>query len=124
MLRNTKQREEIRRVLRRAGRPLSPQEVLDTARPALPRLGIATVYRNLRALVEAQWLRAVELPGAPDRYEVAGKAHHHHFHCRSCDGLFEIEDCPGNLAALTPQDYYLERHEIFLYGLCDACGPP
>jgi Fur family ferric uptake transcriptional regulator len=117
MQRNTKQRREIRCVLQRAGRPLSPREVL-------ARLGIATVYRNLRALVEAQWLRAVELPGAPDRYEVAGKAHHHHFHCRSCDGLFEIEDCPGNLAALTPDHYQLERHEIFLYGLCDTCVPP
>lgn len=121
MLRRTQQREAIRRAFRDAGRPLSPGEVLERAASASPGLGIATVYRNIRALVERGWLRTVALPGAPDRYEVDGKAHHHHFHCRACDRVYEVDDCPGRLADLAPEGFRPEAHEIILYGLCRTC---
>jgi len=84
-------------------------------------LGIATVYRNLRTLQDSGWLEAVELPGEPARYEVAGKGHHHHFHCRDCDRVYEVDGCPGNLDEVTPQGFQLENHEFVLYGLCDTC---
>lgn len=121
MQRQTRQRRTIRSVLQQAGRPLSPTEILAACREELPRLGLATVYRNLKALVASEWLHVVELPGAAARYEVADKGHHHHFHCRYCDGVFEIDDCPGNLAALTPPGFDLEHHEVFLFGACPDC---
>jgi Fur family transcriptional regulator, ferric uptake regulator len=89
----------------------------------VPSLGIATVYRNVKALLEDGTLRVVNVPGQPDRYERAGKEHHHHFHCRACDGLFEVEACPGGLAALAPDGFRTERHEIILFGLCSQCSP-
>lgn len=92
------------------------------ARGTLPRLGIATVYRTVKAMLEDGTLRAVELPGAPARYELSGKGHHHHFHCRACDGVFEVEACPGRMSGLLPGGFRLERHEIILYGLCAGCG--
>lgn len=122
MQRKTQQRAAIRRAFERADRPLSPQEVLASAQAEQPGLGIATVYRNVKALVERGWLRAVGLPGAPDRYEVAGKDHHHHFHCRACDGVFEVAACPGDLEALPPDGFEVESHEIILYGVCEACS--
>jgi Fur family transcriptional regulator, ferric uptake regulator len=119
--RNTRQREAIRAALRGAGRPLSPHEILEQARRLAPGLGLATVYRNVRALTAEGWLRSVELPGAASRYELSGKEHHHHFHCRSCDGLFEVARCPGELRELVPRGFQLERHEVILYGLCQVC---
>lgn len=121
MARRTRQRDAIREAFQAADRPLAPTECLDLAAEDVPGLGIATVYRNIKRLLDAGWLRVVELPGAPDRYEVAGKSHHHHFHCRECDGLYEVEDCPGSLAGLAPTGFVVERHEILLYGLCDGC---
>ena len=121
MQRQTRQRDAIRAALTAAGRPLGPQEILAVVRPELPRLGLATVYRTLKGLLDDGWLRAVELPGAPARYEVAGKAHHHHFHCRACDGLFEVEACPSGIRGLLPGGFRLERHEIILYGVCAGC---
>ena len=123
MQRNTQQRSAIREALQLAGRPLSPQEILEAAQAEVPGLGIATVYRNVRALVEEGWLQTVDLPGAASRYEVADKEHHHHFHCRCCDGVFDIEDCPGTLKDLAPRGFQLESHEIILYGLCATCAP-
>lgn len=119
--RNTQQRGAIRHALSQAGRPLSPREILDSARDSVPGIGIATVYRNVKALVGDGWLRTVDLPGAPSRYEVAGKDHHHHFHCRNCDRVFEVEECPGTLQDIAPRGFELDSHEIILYGTCETC---
>ena len=127
--RSTSQRRALLKAFERAGRPLSPQEALDLARPHAPAsIGIATVYRNLRALADKGVLKAVSLPGeSASRYELCGKAHHHHFHCRKCHHVFEVEGCPGNIEPLVPKGFQLEDHEVVLYGLCSGCrrtGPP
>lgn len=121
MQRDTRQRKAIRKALVEAGHPLSPQELHEAAQEYVAGLGIATVYRNIRALGENGFLESVELPGEPPRYEVAGKGHHHHFHCRSCDRVFEVDGCPGNLDRITPSGFQLEDHEFVLYGQCVEC---
>jgi Fur family ferric uptake transcriptional regulator len=121
MERNTRQRNAIRQVFAENDRPLGPQEVLDAAQVHLPGLGIATVYRTLKAMTEEGWLAPVELPGEPQRYEVAGKGHHHHFRCRDCDRVFEIDGCLTNLKKLVPRGFRIDRHEVVLYGTCKTC---
>lgn len=121
MERETRQRQAIRRALLEADRPLGPQEVLLGAQVSCPGLGIATVYRTLRSLLEDGWLTSVDLPGEPARYERAGKSHHHHFHCQACGRIFEMDSCPKGLAALVPAGFALQRHEVILYGRCAAC---
>ena len=119
--RKTRQREAIRRAFEEAGRPLGPAECLSRAAASVPQLGLATVYRNIKRLIDDGFLQVVELPGEPDRYETADKQHHHHFHCRVCDGVFEVETCPGGFAAVTPPGFQLESHEVILYGVCSGC---
>ncbi|MEM7235037.1 MAG: transcriptional repressor [Planctomycetota bacterium] len=121
MKRNTKQRDAIRQVFERRIHPLAPQEVLEEAQALSPGLGIATVYRNLKALVDDGWLVPVLVPGEPDRYERAGKRHHHHFRCRDCEGLFDVEGCVSGLEAMLPDGFQLEGHELTLYGRCGGC---
>lgn len=122
--RDTTQRRAILDALRVAGRPVTPQELLEHAQVQVPALGIATVYRNLARLQEGGDVSAVALPGqSTTRFELAGKAHHHHFHCRTCDGVYEIDACPGNLRGLAPTGFVLEDHEVVLYGLCAQCSP-
>jgi Fur family transcriptional regulator, ferric uptake regulator len=122
MERTTRQRDAIRRTFEIIDRPLSPSEVLDNARDEVPRLGIATVYRTLRALCDENWLTAVEIPGEAPRYERAHKAHHHHFVCRHCRQVFEVAGCADGLSELTPEGFVLESHDIVLAGLCSACA--
>jgi Fur family ferric uptake transcriptional regulator len=120
--RNTPQRQAIRDALQQANRPLSPHEVLAGAQGEVPRLGIATVYRTLKELTQEGWLVAVELPGEPQRWEVAGKGHHHHFSCEDCGKVFELRGCPPNLGLLVPPGFTMQRHEVFIYGHCRECG--
>ncbi len=121
--RDTNQRRAIRDVLTLAGRPLTPREVQDEARTLVPNLGIATVYRTLKALLEEGWLSAVEMPGQPQRYEQAGKEHHHHFNCNRCGRTFEMDGCPGGLDQMVPHGFKMETHEVFIYGVCEECNP-
>jgi len=120
--RNTAQRRTIRKVFEDAGRPLAPGEVLDAARKQLPQLGLATVYRTLKGLTEEGWLQPVEVPGEPQRYELAGKDHHHHFSCRVCGGMFDFHGCPPDLDKLVPPGFVMEDHELYLYGRCPTCA--
>lgn len=119
--RRTQQRDAIRKAFEDASRPLGPREVLDIAQESVPGLGVATVYRTLKKLVEEGILRPVELPGAPNRYELAGLDHHHHFCCRACDRVFDVEGCPDRVSELVPSGFELEEHEVVLYGVCSSC---
>ena len=119
--RNTQQRREIREVFERNDRPLAADEVLDLAQQKVTGLGMATVYRTIKALSDEGWLVPVEVPGAPPRYEVRGKAHHHHFHCLKCGKLFELEGCLERLGKLIPPSFRVVDHVILLYGYCTTC---
>lgn len=120
--RETRQRRALRQVFANAKHPLGPKEARELAEAEVPGLGIATVYRTIRAWVEEEWLAPVQFPGEPPRYERAGKRHHHHFHCRSCDGVYDVSGCPPDVTRLAPPGFLLENHEIVLRGLCNGCA--
>lgn len=124
MERNTRQRSAIRDAIAQADRPLLPQEVLVAAQQVVPGLGIATVYRNLKVLVEEGELQAVNLPGENPRFELVGHQHHHHFQCRECQRVFDVHACPGDLSRLAPQGFTVEDHDLTLYGRCKDCVAP
>ncbi|GMV10945.1 MAG TPA: transcriptional repressor [Gemmatimonadaceae bacterium] len=119
--RNTRQRAAVRRALEAHGMPMRAQEVRDAAARDVPAIGLATVYRALRSLIEAGEVVTVELPGDTPRYELAHAHHHHHFRCRVCERVFEVEGCPGDLAALAPMGFSVDGHEVVLYGRCVGC---
>ncbi|MCX7717895.1 MAG: transcriptional repressor [Candidatus Sumerlaeaceae bacterium] len=122
MERNTNQRRAIRKAFEETGRPLSPLEVLQAAKPYAPSLGIATVYRALKGLTEEGWLMPVELPGESPRFEMANKPHHHHFSCRKCKLVFDLPECRESFKALVPPNFTVDSHEVVFYGLCPKCG--
>ncbi|MDH3215456.1 MAG: transcriptional repressor [Candidatus Krumholzibacteria bacterium] len=122
MPRKTQQRNAVQRVLADANRPLSAQEVFEAAQDFATGLGIATVYRNLKMMVREKRLVLVSLAGEPNRYELAGKAHHHHFHCRDCNRVFEVPECTSDLRRMTPDGFLLDSHDLVLYGKCRECA--
>lgn len=119
--RNTSQRRAIREVFESSDRPLSTEEVLAAAQKHKPTLGIATVYRTLKMLIDEGWLKTVVLPGMPPRYERAGKSPHHHFYCSSCGRAFEVPCCGALLDTVVPDGFTVRSHDLVLYGACDQC---
>lgn len=120
--RDTSQRRAIRKVFEADDRPLSTQEIHEAARREIPGIGIATVYRSVRNLLESGHIQEVTLPGENPRYELSGKEHHHHFRCLRCERVYEINECPGDLKKMVPEGFVLESHDLTLYGHCADCA--
>lgn len=119
-VRDTRQKRAIRDVIEHADRPLSPDEVLDAARRRSRGLGIATVYRSLKALLDEEWIAAVDVPGRPVLYERSGKSHHHHFVCEACERVYELGgDC--DMPASLPRGFRARHHDVTVYGSCGSC---
>ena len=120
--RNTRQKKAIRDAFENTGRPLSAVEVLHIASQSVEGLGIATVYRNIKTLAEERWLSQVDLPGEPPRYELSGKPHHHHFYCRTCGCVFDVDGCVNDYKKSAPKGFQVADHSLVLYGRCLSCG--
>ena len=121
MKRKTSQRAAIEQVFCQLDRPLGIEEILETGRMALESLNQATVYRNVKLLLENGWLKQVCHPSLGTLYERTGKGHHHHFHCRVCNRVYDLPGCALNEREAAPSGFLVEDHECFLFGVCPAC---
>jgi Fur family transcriptional regulator, ferric uptake regulator len=119
--RKTQQQALIRGLFEHSGRPLSAQELLDAASSIQPGIGIATIYRGIKQLLEDNALVAVDIPGTAPRYERTGLHHHHHFLCQKCDRVYPVSGCPGHLEKLVPPGFKMNAHKIVIEGNCAEC---
>ena len=122
--RRTSQKQAIKAVIENATRPLTVPEIHGFALENCEGLGIATVYRAVNRLVENGWLKEVNLPGQPTRYELHSLDHHHHFHCATCEQVFDIAAPCQDLTSHLPDNFNVTRHEVTFYGTCGECPPP
>lgn len=120
--RQTRQRDAILAVIQKSQGPLTVPEIHRKARRSLKQLGIATVYRTVKLLVEAEQIHAVILPDGETRFE-STVGHHDHFRCRLCNQVFDLHCCPMDLpvGTILPEGFRIEDHELTLYGTCPKC---
>lgn len=123
MERITKQGTAILEVIKKAGRPLLPKEIFDLSSSKVSVIWIATIYRNIKSLLQQGAIQEVLLPGENPRYEVAevGHDHHHHFQCYKCDKVYDVHECPGDFSHLAPSGFIVQDHNLILYGSCADC---
>ena len=101
---------------------MTPLEIHQRATQEIPRLGIATTYRHLKALSESNQVVGVDYPGQPPRYEWADGQDKVHFACRSCDKLFALDDTTEDIPpAQAPKGFKVQGFEVMLYGTCPEC---
>lgn len=97
----TMPRRVVMRVLERAARPLSPQEIHARGRRLHRSLGLVSVYRALMVLERAGLVRRVHREDRCDGYVLASPGHHHLLVCRRCGRAVEFpgaEDLSGLIA--------------------------
>lgn len=71
---DTIQRTAIRNALTNSPRPLNVDEILEAGQVNVPNLGIATVYRNIKTMLEKGEIRAISGAGIPDCYVTMDKS--------------------------------------------------
>ena len=87
-------------------------------------VGLATVYRTLRALFVSGEADVIVLPDGETVYRRCSRGHHHHLVCRVCGATVEIvgpvvERWSNNTAAENGYDEVTHTLEVF--GRCADC---
>ena len=93
-------------------------------RRELPRLGRATVYRNIKLLQEAGFLCRVLLEDGSRPYRLSHRSHHHHLVCVQCGAVQDLLDCDVSdvLRSLVKRTgFEMEGHRLEVYGRCRTC---
>lgn len=120
--RNTQQRKAIEKVFDESEHPLSLDEILEEGRAISPTLNRATVYRNLKVLLETEAITKVTMPSGKIFYEKGNKGHRHHFFCRLCNKAFDLLGTILNPnRSLAPKGFVVENHDLVVHGVCPSC---
>ncbi len=122
MIRKTKQRVAILAAIEEAGRPLTVEEIHALGREKSPRLGLRTVYRQIRELVSDGTLVSLDYPGQSTRYEQVDWRHHPHFICSRCRKMYDFEKEAPDVPYTPPPGFTIEGEEIIFYGTCPDCA--
>ena len=121
-LRLTEPRRLILDVVRTTDAHPSAAAVYRQVRKRLPRVSLATVYRNLRRLAAEGFLR--ERAGMDGLRFDGNIERHDHFTCLSCRRVFDVPPSqgfgPGQRVAIRTGFEVLD-HRIEFYGVCAAC---
>ena len=122
-LRSTPQRHAVMAFLmKQAGHPTAA-EIFEAVNRMDPRSSRATIYNNLRDLVQAGLVREVAVEGRAARFDAKGMPHHH-FICDRCGNVEDVNwyDVPrpavGSLGKRV-----LRECELIFRGLCTKCAP-
>ena len=121
-LRCTSQRYAVMAFLLEQNRHPTATEVFEAVNRVDPRSSRATIYNNLRDLVQAGLVREVAMEGRAKRFDAKGMRHHH-FICDRCGGVEDIEwykvprPPSGSLGKRI-----LRESELIFRGLCTKCA--
>lgn len=104
-------------------RPLTIANLVELAQQRQAKIGQATVYRTVNALLEAHEIQTVQMPGGEALYEKAHLHHHHHFKCNRCGKVYDLPGCPEqDLQKFLPPRFKMSAHEFTFYGTCAECA--
>ncbi len=126
--RYTPQRRMLVEILRRAGRPLTIPEILQTGTA----LTQSSAYRNIAVLIDVGVVERIAGTDDYGRVELAEAfaGHHHHLVCEECGTVEDLhaseklERVLGETARLAAaeQGYLIKEHRLELRGRCLRCA--
>ena len=124
-LRLTKQKKAIIDLLSPRKDHPTAEDIYSAVRKLIPKISLATVYRNLEIMAAAGIIMKIEHAGLNRRFDPDTSAHSH-FICVEC-GI--VEDIPFNLnnESVKQIDSWIGKRKILrsrldYYGLCGACA--
>ncbi len=122
--RPTKQRIAIEADLDRYEEFRSAQEIHASLLEGGDKIGLATVYRTLQAMVEEDIVDALRTDDGEQIFRRCSTGHHHHLVCRECGRTVEVEGpLVERWADRVAADHGFTdvAHTLELFGLCEEC---
>lgn len=121
--RKTRQRAALAALLEATSGFRTAQELHDQLRAAGHSVGIATVYRALQLMLDADEVDAIRTPDGQAAYRSCSARHHHHLICRDCGRTVEIQapDFERWATDVATRNGFTDvDHELELFGRCTA----
>jgi len=121
----TRQRLLVADALAAEGRQVTAGELWERLRRRDRRIGRATVFRTLEALVAAGVARRLELDGHVYGYVACRPEHHHHLACDRCGRVEEIGEgyiTPVAERLAAEHGFQIDDARLDFYGLCAKCA--
>jgi Fe2+ or Zn2+ uptake regulation protein len=119
----TRQREAVFDYLSNVDHHPTAEEVYLAVKRKLPRISLATVYKNLETLVECGAAAKLTYGDAASRYDIRTD-HHYHTRCTVCGELRDFESEKGLrlLRQIVPDsEFEVEDYRLELLGRCRDC---
>jgi Fur family peroxide stress response transcriptional regulator len=123
MLRQTKQREAILRVLKNTRAHPTADSIYEKVKEEIPHISKGTVYRNLKVLQDTGQVSELNFEGALSRYETKQEAHYH-FRCEKCGRVIDLDEPVNqelNDKVAVRTGFQILYHKIEFGGLCCDC---
>lgn len=120
---NTPQRRIILQVLAESSRHLSAEEIAKQVKKVEAGISVATVYRNIKLMVELGLVSKLDLHDGPARYEL-NQGHNHHLVCLGCGNAIKLDVCPmqGEIKKLIEESgFEVDSHHFEITGYCREC---
>ncbi|MAD41464.1 MAG: transcriptional repressor [Arcobacter sp.] len=88
-----------------------------------PSISLATIYKNINAMVEKVFLSEVKIPNAKSVFELV-KEEHAHLVCSNCGNIEDMMlDISSVLKEVTSKSQFkIESTNLVLSGLCSNCN--
>lgn len=121
----TRQRLVVADELAAMGRQVTANELYERLLQRDPRIGRATVFRTLEALVTAGVARRLEQDGHVYGYVACRPEHHHHLACDRCGRVEEIGEAyvtPVAERVAADLGFRIDDARLDFYGLCARCA--
>ncbi len=121
-LRMTNQREMILRELKKSKKHLTADELYERVKKFMPRISLATVYRNLEILSDVKMIRKLEISGRQKRFD-SELEDHDHIYCVQCHRIenLDLGETGVNLAAVDMKGYTVTGRRLEVTGMCPKC---
>ena len=119
----TQQRAAVFDYLSRVEHHPTAEEVFLAVKPRLPKISLATVYKNLEALVKCGMASKLTYGDGSARYDIRTD-HHYHTRCLKCGGVADLDAAEGNklLSQIKPKSgFEVKDYRLELLGYCRAC---
>ena len=125
----SRQRNLILDIIKNTSSHPTAEWVYQEAKKVMPGIGIATVYRNLNALVEMGECRRLATGDGQDRFDGTVTAHFH-MKCACCGGLTDLvaeeEEKLNQLQEMIKNTFCgvnpdAELSAVLLSGICENC---
>ena len=120
-LKATPQRLGILSLIEKAGH-LNVEELFVLIQKDFSSISLATLYKNINAMLEKSLLTEIKIPQQKSKYEIA-KEPHIHLLCQCCNEFIDLDvNIEGVVDEATQKSHYkLLNSSIVLCGVCEHC---